>query len=85
MVQSEIPTEINAVYPSPESGAGWSVITSENDVERLASVNRSGLDQVFELQEFLYGVRTRGIIDIDRYVLSLVRYDCAKQQAGGNE
>lgn len=41
--------------PEPEKGSGWEVLTSDNDHLQKAGVDRSRLERVFELQDFLFG------------------------------
>ena len=43
-------------YPESDTGgSGWSILSSEKELTDEAGINKKGLDQLFELQDFLIG------------------------------
>ncbi|OED39982.1 serine hydrolase [Chromatiales bacterium (ex Bugula neritina AB1)] len=56
--------ETTQIYPEPDSGAGWSYLTSVRDTDIRAGMNRAKLDQLFELQDFLFGGQNQATVII---------------------
>jgi len=56
--------DINPYYPPPESQGGWRWLDTPKDVDAVAGMDAGKLDQLFELQNFLFGSEFSGIVII---------------------
>jgi CubicO group peptidase (beta-lactamase class C family) len=56
--------DLNPYYPPPESQGGWRWLDTLDAVQTKAGMDADKLDQLFELQEFLFGSYTWGIVII---------------------
>ena len=53
--------ENKAYYPPPESQGGWRWLDTPQDVLQKTAIDAAKLDQIFELQSFLFGSEFYGI------------------------
>lgn len=61
-MHKKIPSrDTDAYYPLPESQGGWRWLDTPADVAKTARMDASKLDQIFELQSFLFGSEFSGI------------------------
>ena len=56
--------DLQPYYPPPESQGGWRWLKTADDVHNLAGMDAYQLDQLFELQTFLFGSYSWGIVII---------------------
>ena len=56
--------DVNPYYPPPESEGGWRFLTSNDDVRKLAGMDAHKIEQLFELQSFLFGNHSSSIVII---------------------
>jgi CubicO group peptidase (beta-lactamase class C family) len=57
-------TKTQSYYPPPESQGGWRCLTTDEQVRQVAGMNPAKLELVRQLQEFLFGGDSWGIVII---------------------
>lgn len=68
------PNNTDTYYPPPASQGGWRTLTNAEDVRALAQMDAEQLDRLFELQSFLFGSDSWGIVIIRNGYLVRERY-----------